>query len=625
MYTKRIQLINYGPIEKLDIELPFEAETPKPVVLVGENGSGKSILLSHIVNGLIVAKGVAFPESPEVEPGKVYKLRSSAYIKPGSEYYFARVDFDGSFFTSEIRTQRDKQEYPDVPTGIAGTAAQALWEKVGAEDNDHYDSNLISDPGTTKRVEQIFAKNCVLYFPFNRFEEPAWLNEENLKAQAQYMDASRLAGQTSRRVIASSPLHENQNWLFDVIYDRAALELRTQRMNLPVNDGNVTIPFPLFLGYSGDAARTYDTALHVVRTILRRHDVRFGIGRRHSRVVSIVSDVGSEARQLVPNIFQLSSGETSLLNLFLSVLRDFDSCGTPFTNTSEIRGIVVVDEIDLHLHAVHQHEVLPELVKMFPNVQFVVATHSPLFVLGMQRALGKDGFALYRLPQGQRISPEEFSEFGDAYQAFTETVKFSNDMRVAIEVAQKPIIFVEGATDQRYIRRAAQLLGQDEFLEAVEMRDGRGSPNLKKIWETAKHIDFVTQRAVLLFDSDNKDVVDDNKGNLARRRIAEQKDSCICKGIENLFGKPTLQKAKDFKAEFFDIVGEHELTRRGELATVPEQWIVNKDEKSNLCDWLCDHGTPEDFARFHVIFDLLREVLGTTVPNLASAEGEPSQ
>ena len=28
MYTKRIQLINYGPVEKLDIEFPFEGETP---------------------------------------------------------------------------------------------------------------------------------------------------------------------------------------------------------------------------------------------------------------------------------------------------------------------------------------------------------------------------------------------------------------------------------------------------------------------------------------------------------------------------------------------------------------------------------------------------------------------
>ena len=55
------------------------------------------------------------------------------------------------------------------------------------------------------------------------------------------------------------------------------------------------------------------------------------------------------------------------MNLFLSVLRDFDLCGALFSNAEDIRGVVVVDEIDLHLHAVHQHEVLPALIKMFPR------------------------------------------------------------------------------------------------------------------------------------------------------------------------------------------------------------------------------------------------------------------
>ena len=58
MYAKRIQIVNYGPIDQLDITFPFEDDIPKPIVLVGENGSGKSILLSHLVNGLISAKGI---------------------------------------------------------------------------------------------------------------------------------------------------------------------------------------------------------------------------------------------------------------------------------------------------------------------------------------------------------------------------------------------------------------------------------------------------------------------------------------------------------------------------------------------------------------------------------------
>ena len=160
----------------------------------------------------------------------------------------------------------------------------------------------------------------------------------------------------------------------------------------------------------------------------------------------------------------MSSGETALLDLFLSILRDFDLSGATFNNAVEIRGIVVVDEIDLHLHAVHQHEILPSLMRMFPKVQFIVTTHSPLFVLVMVQTFGEDGFALYQLPQGQQVSPEEFTEFGDAYQAFTATSKFSDDVRSAVRDAQAPILYMEGKTDVQYLRKAAELLNKEDSL-----------------------------------------------------------------------------------------------------------------------------------------------------------------
>ena len=170
----------------------------------------------------------------------------------------------------------------------------------------------------------------------------------------------------------------------------------------------------------------------------------------------------------------------SLLNLFLSILRDFDLCGLTFAKAEDIRGIVVVDEIDLHLHAVHQYEILPRLMRMFPRVQFVVTTHSPLFVLGLQNTLEGDGFGLYRLPQGTGIGSEEFGEFGDAYQAFTRTNTHSAEIRAEVEKAKKPLVFVDGTTDIKYLTRAAELLGWQNMLESIEIRDGRGDGNLQK-------------------------------------------------------------------------------------------------------------------------------------------------
>lgn len=48
----------------------------------------------------------------------------------------------------------------------------------------------------------------------------------------------------------------------------------------------------------------------------------------------------------------------------------------------QANGIVMIDEIDLHLHPKLQREILARLTSIFPNVQFVVSTHSPNVVIG---------------------------------------------------------------------------------------------------------------------------------------------------------------------------------------------------------------------------------------------------
>ena len=613
MYTKRIQLTNYGPIDRLDIALPFDGDRPKPAVLVGENGSGKSIVLSHIVNGLLLAQQVAYPETTEVEAGKVYKFRSSSYIKSQRDFSFARVDFENNLHVEELRLQLKKQDYHHVPLGITGTDAQELWNKT--EPTEH--SAPFSPKFDKKRVEEMFNKNCILYFPPNRFEDPAWLNKENLQAKAQYMDLRHLQGHTERAVINYSPLHDNKNWLFDLAYDFSVFELQTTRVTVPLQQpdkSTLNVPLPIFAGFSGGAKTVYDIASQVVHAVITGQNVRLGIGRRNDRVISIVE----HDQRRVPNVFQLSSGEVSLLNLFLSILRDFDLCQATLATAADIRGIVVVDEIDLHLHAVHQYEILPGLVKMFPRVQFLVTSHSPLFVLGLQSILGDDGFELYRLPQGQKIDPEEFSEFGDAYRAFKRTNTHSTEIRAEVERAKKPLVFVDGVTDITYITRAAELLGRKDILQCIEMRAGGGDGNLKTAWRTLTTVDIIHEAVVLLHDCESR-VSSCDRNNVFRRKAPSIERHPIRRGIENLFSKETLKKAIAHKSAFIDIVEEHESTERGRRKIIPEQWIVNKDEKSNLCDWLCQEGTPEDFRYFEMVLDELRKI-----PNLLPVASDQS-
>lgn len=48
----------------------------------------------------------------------------------------------------------------------------------------------------------------------------------------------------------------------------------------------------------------------------------------------------------------------------------------------DAHGIVMIDEIDLHLHPKLQREILSKLTSIFPNIQFIVSTHSPSVILG---------------------------------------------------------------------------------------------------------------------------------------------------------------------------------------------------------------------------------------------------
>lgn len=619
MYANKIQIENYGPINYLEIAFPFDGDNPKPVLLVGKNGSGKSILLSHIVNGLMSAQGSVYPENSEVEKGRVYKLRSSSYIKSGRECSCAKVEFEHNMFFQELVLGHPKARFPQKPM-FSINSINKLWE-----DMPNMESNWLEytfqESAQKDSLEEIFQNNCLLYFPSNRFQEPAWLNEEDLKSKAEYTTLKHMRGYADRKIIQHSPLRESQNWLLDLTYDSRVFEIKIRNHPISRATDKVAV-FPIFEGHHGPATLLYhQMVLSILRIIFQADEnLRFGVNSRHNRRISLMQN----DQIFVPNIFQLSSGETSLLNLFFSILRDYDLTGKDFAKAEEIRGIVVVDEIDLHLHADHQHKVLPALMKMFPLVQFIVTTHSPLFILGMQKAFGEDGFALYRLPQGQEISPEEFGEFGNAYRSFTETKKFNEDTQQAIENAQKPVIFMEGKTDVKYLKKAAELLGRKDLLEKVELKDGEGYGNLNNIGKhfNSKLAETIGQKVILIYDSDqSKPVVNAPKGNVYKLCIPRQENNPLNNGIENLFEKKILGKALESKRAFIDITKQHRKSERGKERTIPENWTVNKHEKINLCDWLCEKGTKDDFKHFQVIFDQLREITAPESTNQPPQSG----
>ena len=95
------------------------------------------------------------------------------------------------------------------------------------------------------------------------------------------------------------------------------------------------------------------------------------------------------------NIKELSDGEKCYFTLIADIARQLAMANPGLDNPIEGDGLVMIDEVDLHLHPQWQSEVVNRLKAIFPNCQFVVTTHSP-FVVSNVKSYEDDKFVLMR-------------------------------------------------------------------------------------------------------------------------------------------------------------------------------------------------------------------------------------
>ncbi|MCG9790714.1 AAA family ATPase [Vibrio mediterranei] len=80
------------------------------------------------------------------------------------------------------------------------------------------------------------------------------------------------------------------------------------------------------------------------------------------------------------SIFHLSQGEKTLLALVSDIARRLVTLNPMSEQPLHGKGVVIIDELDLHLHPQWQQAVIYNLEDTFPNIQFIVSTHSPLIL-----------------------------------------------------------------------------------------------------------------------------------------------------------------------------------------------------------------------------------------------------
>jgi len=74
----------------------------------------------------------------------------------------------------------------------------------------------------------------------------------------------------------------------------------------------------------------------------------------------------------------LSSGFKSCLSIIFGIIKDIElRFKEPCINANEFDGVILIDELELHLHPEWQSKIAKILVQVFPHAQFITATHSP--------------------------------------------------------------------------------------------------------------------------------------------------------------------------------------------------------------------------------------------------------
>lgn len=146
----------------------------------------------------------------------------------------------------------------------------------------------------------------------------------------------------------------------------------------------------------------------------------------------------------------LSSGYSSILYILFDMMQQMQNEGGSFDYTKE--GIALIDEVEAHLHISLQKKILPFLTGFFPNVQFIVTTHSPFILQSLKNAV------IFDLETKKRY--EDFSNYSSEsiLETFYDMDKFGDLMKQDMEKYEALLQNVNGKNKNEILEMRKKFL-----------------------------------------------------------------------------------------------------------------------------------------------------------------------
>ncbi|MFJ7932297.1 AAA family ATPase [Peribacillus sp. NPDC096448] len=322
MLLTQLQVNDWNQFENISINFH-----PKLTVITGANGSGKSTLIRLI--GRII--GWQYNENG-IPSSKKFKLRG----RFNSGIRSSRLNFDNDTTNTQIGSiKTETGGYKIfVPTHSENAVYNVFWQHEGTTGN----LNGLNIP--SHRLPYSYKK----------------LNSIPVKPQSKKEAFNHFTNSVKKRFL--------QNQYYNPQDDDPTLHMKSTMMSLAVfGKGNEHV--------SSDK-EAYDLFLGFVEVLKMLLPPSLGFNNIHIKdgEILLITDTGDFLLDSV------SGGIGAIIDLAWQIYMYDEGKSENF--------IVLIDEAENHLHASMQRSLLPDLIKAFPNAQFIISTHSPFMVNSVQ-------------------------------------------------------------------------------------------------------------------------------------------------------------------------------------------------------------------------------------------------
>lgn len=408
MQIEKLTLNNLGRFENLEVDFAPTADNPSNVtVFIGNNGAGKTSILEALATSLswFVARirtekgsGIAINELVIIDkaPAASITLQLSDDIQNHSNA--ALSSYQWTLVKARKGRKSDKSSSLSQLTKLADHYRQQLT------DNDSASLPLIAYYPVERSVldiplkimgkhsfSQIEGYESALNqgVDFRRFFE--WFRErEDIENEERVRYREDSWSEQMQEIKRREELTE--------IYNKKAAELTKRKIEIMSTEQGIKHLEKLtelldeladFRTASKDLdsindKQIKDKQLTAVRTAITAFMPNLS-NIRVQRKPRLHMAVDKDGQSL--NVLQLSQGEKSLMALVGDIARRLAMMNPELDNPLQGDGIILIDEVDMHLHPSWQRNLVQRFTDTFPNCQIVLSTHSPLVISDQKNIL----------------------------------------------------------------------------------------------------------------------------------------------------------------------------------------------------------------------------------------------